>query len=144
MSFCCGASMIGTRGTLRHHGTHIHNVPLMFCPVCHHVEVHYLIQHEYDILAQYAVSDGAYEVDFDDYLDERDAARLLDNCVNHENEDPLDIVNNQIDMALDLLAVAKYLKDEEWVSQLKERLRALGSRRRKLEQRKRKALGERK
>jgi hypothetical protein len=136
--------MIGTRGTLRHHGTHIHNVPLMFCPVCHHVEVHYLIQHEYDILAQYAVSDGAYEVDFDDYLDERDAARLLDNCVNHENEDPLDIVNNQIDMALDLLAVAKYLKDEEWVSQLKERLRALGSRRRKLEQRKRKALGERK
>lgn len=144
MSFCCGASMIGTRGTLRHHGTHIHNVPLMFCPVCHHVEVHYLIQHEYDILAQYAVSDGAYEVDFDDYLDERDAARLLDNCVNHENEDPLDIVNNQIDMALDLLVVAKYLQDEEWASQLKERLRALGSRRRKLEQRKRKALGERK
>jgi len=136
--------MIGTRGTLRHHNTHIHNVPLMFCPVCHHVEVHYLIQHEYDILAQYAASDGAYEVDFDDYLDERDAARLLDNCVNHENEDPLDIVNNQIDMALDLLGVARYLKDEEWAAQLKERLRALCSRRIKLEQSRKKALGERK
>ena len=79
MSVCCGASMIGTRGTLKHYRTHIHNVPLLFCPVCHHVEVHYLIQHEYEILAEYAHTDGAYEVDFEDYLDGKELEQLMDN-----------------------------------------------------------------
>jgi hypothetical protein len=133
VSFCCGASMIGMRGTLKHYRTHIHNVPLLFCPVCHQVEVHYLVQQEYEILAEYAHSDGAYEVDFADYLDGEDLERLMDNCINHENEEPMEIVKNQIDTALDLMSVAKHLKDEEWVEQLKERLAILGERRKKLE-----------
>lgn len=132
MSFCCGASKIGTRGTLRHDRTHIHNVPLLFCPVCHNVEVHYLIQHEYEILAEYAYSDGAYELDFEDYLESKDKDQLAQNCVNHENEDPLDVVETQIDMALDLMSVATSIQDEEWKEQLKKRLAVLVKRKERL------------
>jgi len=134
MSFCCGASMIGTRGTMKHFRTFIHNVPILFCPVCHRVEIHHLVEQEYELLAEYAHGDGASEVDFRDYVDQ-DREELLANCVNHEDEDPMEIVLNQIDMALDLLAVAKQLGDPEWEEQLKRRLTALNNRRNKLLQR---------
>lgn len=124
--------MIGTKGTLRHIGTHIHNVPLLFCPVCHRVEVHYRVESEYEILAEYAHGDGAAEVDFDDYVDHKSDEVLYDNCVNLDSEDPADVLHNQIDNALDLLAVAKRLQDEEWELQLKKRLTALNERRNKM------------
>ncbi|WP_019421400.1 hypothetical protein [Paenibacillus sp. OSY-SE] len=127
MSFCCGASMIGTNGTLQHYRTRIHNVPLLLCPVCHRIEVHFLVENEYEILAEYAQSDGAEEVDFRDYVTSEDG-RLFENCINHENDDPLELVKNQIDNALDLLALAKQWNDTQWESQLKRRL-ALMSRR---------------
>ncbi|PZE20765.1 hypothetical protein [Paenibacillus xerothermodurans] len=132
MSFCCGASMIGTKGTLKHIRTHIHNVPLLLCPVCHRVEVHHLVESEYDILAEYAHGDGAPEVDFQEYTYTRNEAELYENCVNHENEDPLEVVTSQIDMALDLMMVAKAWGDVEWENQLKQRLNILSRRRSKL------------
>ncbi|MEF3302827.1 hypothetical protein [Paenibacillus sp. GYB003] len=128
MSFCCGASMIGTKGTLRHIGTHIHNVPLLFCPVCHRVEVHYMVESEYEILAEYAHGDGAPEVDFQDYVEDKSGSGLYENCVNVESEEPADVVLNQIDMALDLLPVARLLQDDEWEAQLIKRLTALSER----------------
>jgi len=139
MSFCCGASMIGTRGTLKHYRTQIHNVPLLFCPVCHHTEVHYLIENEYEILAEYAHGDGASEVDFADYVDLGENGRLYENCVNSENEDPLDVVRTQIDMALDLLIVARQLEDTRWQDQLMKRLKVLSERRARLKERRNKA-----
>jgi len=135
MSFCCGASMIGTKGTLKHIRTQIHNVPILFCPVCHHIEVHYLVENEYEILAEYAHGDGAAEVDFLEYVDGKDHL-LHDNCVNHEGEEPMDIVRSQIDMALDLLMVAKSLADAEWEDQLMKRLKMLSVRRDKLKNKK--------
>ncbi|GAB2698390.1 hypothetical protein ACFQWB_13995 [Paenibacillus thermoaerophilus] len=132
MSFCCGASMIGTKGTLRHIQTHIHNVPLLFCPVCQRVEVHYRIEPEYEILAEYAHGDGAYEVDFLDYVDYADSDELFENCTNHEQEDPLEIVKTQIDSALDLLMLAKQWGDFEWEQQLKRRLAVMSERKAKL------------
>ncbi|WP_419871906.1 hypothetical protein [Candidatus Pristimantibacillus sp. PTI5] len=134
MSFCCGASMIGTKGTLKHFRTHIHNVPIMFCPVCHRVDIHYLVENEYEILAEYAHGDGAAEVDFQEYV-EQEGKALLENCVNHENEDPMDVVHSQIDMALDLLSFAKQIEDTEWQLVLKKRLGMLNNRRNKLRQR---------
>ncbi|BFH16057.1 hypothetical protein WJ0W_003244 [Paenibacillus melissococcoides] len=128
MSFCCGASMIGTKGTLQHYRTRIQNVPLLLCPVCHRIEVHFLVENEYEILAEYAQSDGVEEVNFKDYVT-TDDSQLFENCINHENDDPLELVRNQIDNALDLLALAKQWKDTQWESQLKRRL-ALMSRRR--------------
>jgi hypothetical protein len=136
MSFCCGASMIGTRGTLKHIRTQIHNVPILFCPVCHQIEVHYLVENEYEILAEYAHGDGATEVDFVEYVDHKDGMALYENCVNHEGEEPIDIVCSQIDMALDLLSVAKAIGDEEWESQLKKRLQMLSARHSKLRNKK--------
>ncbi|MCR2802394.1 hypothetical protein [Paenibacillus soyae] len=132
MSFCCGASMIGTKGTLKYYRTHIHNVPITFCPVCHRVDVHYLAQQEYDILAEYAHGDGAAEVDYEDYVDQDERA-LLENCVNHEDEEPIDVVRSQIDMSLDLLSFARSIDDSEWQATLKKRLIALNSRRNKLQ-----------
>lgn len=131
MSFCCGASMIGTKGTLKHYRTRIHNVPIMFCPVCHRIEVHYLVENEYEILAEYAHGDGASEVDFQDYVDESNKA-LHENCINNEEEDPMQIVQSQIDTSLDLLSFAKELNDTEWEQQLKKRLIVLSQRRHKL------------
>jgi len=132
MSFCCGASMIGTKGTLKHIRTRIHNVPILFCPVCHRIEVHHLAVNEFEILAEYAHGDGAYEVDFQEYVDNDDYDKLFTNCVNHEMEDPMDVVRNQIDMALDLWSVAKAIGDTEWEAELRKRLSSLSARRAKL------------
>lgn len=134
MSFCCGASMIGTSGTLKHFRTHIHNVPILFCPVCHRVEIHHMIENEYEILAEYAHGDGASEVDFIEYVEQEEKV-LFENCVNNENEDPLDVVSSQIDMALDLLCFSKQISDVAWESELKKRLGVLNQRRNKLRQR---------
>ncbi|CAH1190070.1 hypothetical protein PAECIP111893_00153 [Paenibacillus plantiphilus] len=131
MSFCCGASMIGTNGTLKHFRTHIHNVPILFCPVCNRVDIHPMIENEYEILAEYAHGDGASEVDFLEYVDD-EGKNLFENCVNNENEDPLDVVQNQIDMALDLLSFAKGIEDAAWETELKRRLAVLSKRRSKL------------
>lgn len=132
MSFCCGASMLGTKGTLKHIRTQIHNVPILFCPVCHRVEVHHLAINEYEILAEYAYGDGASEVDFGEYVDGKDNNELFENCVNNESEEPLEVVRNQIDMALDLLVISKQWGDVEWEQQLKKRLQILSMRRNKL------------
>jgi hypothetical protein len=44
----------------------------------------------------------------------------------------MEVVLNQIDMALDLLTFSKQLGDGEWESQLKKRLYTLSQRRNKL------------
>ena len=133
MSFCCGASMIGTKGTLKYIRTRLHNVPILLCPVCHRIEVHHLAVHEYEILAEYAHGDGATDVDFDDYVDVLEPERLFANCIsNEETEPPLVIVRRQIDMALDLMILAERLQDSEWSGQLRKRLLVLGKRLSKL------------
>ncbi|MDQ1911713.1 hypothetical protein RAC89_15020 [Paenibacillus sp. GD4] len=132
MSFCCGASMLGTKGTLKHIRTRIHNVPILFCPVCHRVEVHHAVENEYEILAEYAHGDGALEVDFGEYVEAREQSELYENCVNTEEEDPLEVVRSQIDMSLDLMMVAKQIGDAEWEAQLKKRLHILSERKLKL------------
>lgn len=133
MSFCCGASMIGTKGSLKHYHTRVHNVPLLFCPVCHRVEVHYKVEHEYEVLAEYAHDDGMSEIDFQDFVMEDDES-IYANCVNRENEDPFEVVQSQIDMSLDLLAVAKHMKDSKWEDQLKKRLAVMSRRKSRLQQ----------
>jgi hypothetical protein len=105
----------------------------MFCPVCHRVEIHYLVESEYEILAEYAHSDGASEVDFQEYVEKKHPS-LYENCVNNEDESPMEIVDSQIDIALDLLTFAKQIGDAEWEQELKNRLAMLNGRRNKLRQ----------
>ncbi|MCC3381734.1 hypothetical protein ACFQ5D_02320 [Paenibacillus farraposensis] len=132
MSYCCGASMVGTKGTLKHYRTQVHNVPLLFCPVCRRIEVHYKVENEYEILAEYAHGDGATEIDFQDYVMEDDDT-IFENCVNRESEDAFEIVKRQIDMSLDLLMVAKQMNDEKWQAELKRRLAVMSQRRSRLQ-----------
>ncbi|MNW29854.1 hypothetical protein D3C74_67200 [compost metagenome] len=124
--------MVGTKGTLKHYRTQVHNVPLLFCPVCQRIEVHYRVENEYEILAEYAHGDGANEIDFQDYVLEEEEA-IFENCVNTENEDPLEIVKKQIDMSLDLLTIAKQIQDEKWERELKRRLAVMSQRRSRLQ-----------
>ncbi|WP_058301543.1 hypothetical protein [Gorillibacterium timonense] len=125
MSFCCGASMIGTRGIVKHLHTRMLNVPTLYCPVCHRTDVHYLVRREFEILAEYVAVDGASEINFLDYVQGNKSDELFENCINQENDDPMDLVDRQIDMSLDLLRVAKEFGDNEWEGQLKSRLAAL-------------------
>ncbi|WP_040950431.1 hypothetical protein [Gorillibacterium massiliense] len=131
MSFCCGASMIGTRGTLKHMHTSLKNVPLLFCPVCKRSEVHHLIRSEFEILAEYATGEGIPEVNFSDYIRGKKLEDLFENCSSREQEDPLQLLTSQIDMSLDLLMVAKDMQDRHWERQLYERLQVLSYQREK-------------
>jgi hypothetical protein len=124
--------MIGTKGTLKHIRTRIHNVPIVFCPVCRRYEVHYLVRKEYEILAEYANGDGVSEVDFLEYVENRHVDELFANCVNNDDEDPMDVVCNQIDLSLDLLLVARGMGDANWEAELKKRLNVLSLRKKKL------------
>lgn len=132
MSFCCGASMIGTKGTVKHVQTRIHNVPLLFCPVCHRTEIHFQVKDEYEILVEYANGDGAIEVDFADYVDEDEQQKLFENCISHDAMNPLETVSLQIDMALDLMIIARTIEDQEWEVQLKKRLKVMSERMQRL------------
>jgi hypothetical protein len=136
MSFCCGASMLGTSGTMKHAQALIHRVPILLCPVCFRVEVHHQVQIEYEIIAEFAVDDGAVEIDFQEFVNSERFHDLYENCVNTENEDPMHVVTSQIDMALDLMAVAHQLNDRQWLEQLHKRLSALSKRKEKLIQKK--------
>ncbi|MDO3408749.1 hypothetical protein QWJ34_03115 [Saccharibacillus sp. CPCC 101409] len=134
MSFCCGASMIGTKGTLKHYRTEVHNVPLLYCPVCQRIEVHYKVESEYEVLAEYAHGDGESEIDFQDYMLEDDE-EIFANCVSVEAEDRLSAVRNQIDLSLDLLGVAKQMGDKRWQTELKRRLAVMSQKLEKLQRR---------
>ena len=86
--------------------------------------------------AEFANGDGAREVDFADYVDVADQQWLYENCVSSaEYEEPLDVMRTQIDMALDLLTIARQMGHVLWQEQLKKRLKVLSERRDKLKQR---------
>ncbi|MNO02892.1 hypothetical protein D3C81_2234310 [compost metagenome] len=63
-----------------------------------------------------------------------DEEAIFENVINVESEDPLSIVRSQIDMALDLLAVAKQIGDSKWERELKKRLAVMSQRRHRLQQ----------
>jgi hypothetical protein len=128
MSFCCGASMIGALGSMRHLKTQIHNVPILYCPVCNRIDVHPEIEEEYEILSEYAQTDLAPEVDFREYVTGEHVDQIFENCVSFDNGNISSILRNQIDNALDLMSIAKQLHDEEWSEELKRRLNKLSQR----------------
>jgi hypothetical protein len=128
MSFCCGASMIGTIGTLKHHHTYIHQVPTLFCPICQAIEIHPKVKDDYEILADYAHSDHAPEIYFNDYVDMKDLEDIFTDCIDIEDQPMTMVLRSQIDHALDLLSIAKKIEDHEWEKQLFQRLKVLSER----------------
>ncbi|OYD07490.1 hypothetical protein [Paludifilum halophilum] len=128
MGFCCGATMVGAVGTLRQGSTLVHNVPLLYCPVCHRVEVHQAVQDEFDLLLEYAREDGAREVNLRDEVDEEMIEEWKETCTSFQQGQPETVLREQIDMALDLMGVAKQIHDEEWERALKNRLQIMSDR----------------
>jgi hypothetical protein len=63
-------------------------------------------------------------------------ATIFENCVHIQSDDPIDLMSNQIDMALDLLQVAKALDDVEWEHQLINRLKVISQWRKKMQRKK--------
>lgn len=135
MSFCCGASMIGTLGTLKHHSTYIHQVPMHYCPICHAVEVNARVSGEYEILADYAYADKATDIYFNEYVDIEDIPDLFADCIDIEGQSMIQVLHSQIDNALDLLSFAKLINDFQWQIQLKHRLKVLSERLRRYQKR---------
>jgi len=131
---CCGASMVGTLGTVKHFKTFIHQVPILYCPICQTIEVYEKIKDDFDILADYAHGDQAHEVYFNDYIEYERLDELFNDCLEIDIQMNGSFLKNQIDHALDLLSVAKKLKDEEWEKDLFHRLRVLSDRLRKSNQ----------
>lgn len=128
MSFCCGASMIGTIGTLKNHQTYIHQVPILYCPICQSIEVHPRVKDDYEILADYAQSDYAPEIYFNDYVDVKDLEDIFMDCIDIEDNSMSVVLRSQIDHALDLVSVAKKIDDHGWEKQLYHRLKVLSER----------------
>ncbi|MFM1653733.1 hypothetical protein ACI7RC_16690 [Brevibacillus sp. B_LB10_24] len=136
MSFCCGAGMLGSFGTVRHYKTLVHNVPVMYCPVCNRLEVLPAIEGEFEILVEYAQGDNAPEVDFRDFVSIDNMPHLFDNCTMTDEGNYAEVLKQQIDIALDLMGVAKDLDDSDWRDQLKARLTKLSQRLRQYNKRK--------
>lgn len=128
MSFCCGASMIGALGSLRHHKTYVNNVPILHCPVCNRIDVHPTVEEEFEILSEYAKTDDTPEVDFKEYVNSESLKNIFENCTVIDEGRIDEVYRQQIDSALDLLSVAKQLKDREWEDTLKKRLNRLSER----------------
>lgn len=128
MGYCCGGSMIGGTGTLRHYRTYIHDVPILYCPVCNRIDIHPQIEDEYEILAEYAHSDQAPEVFFNDYVNDDVLDSLFENCTCFDDGDMEYLMKKQIDTSLDLLCLAKQMKDTLWEQDLKNRLSHLSQR----------------
>lgn len=128
MSFCCGANMIGSIGSVRHDAIIVHNVPIMYCPVCNRADVHPSVEAEYEILVEYALGDKASEIDFSDFVSVDNKQDLFENCTMTDEGSYSEVLKQQIDIALDLLGVAKQLDDEVWKEALKYRLQRLSER----------------
>ncbi len=129
--------MIGSFGTVRHYNTLVHNVPIMYCPVCDRIEVLPAIEGEYEILVEYAQGDQAPEVDFQEFVNIDHISDLFANCVmTDEGSSFGDVLKAQIDISLDLLGIAKKLQDDVWRESLNDRLFKLSERLKKYNMRK--------
>lgn len=120
--------MIGALGSLRNHKTYINNVPILHCPVCNRIDVHPKVEEEYDILTEYAQTDDAPEIDFQEYVNSETLKDIFENCTVIDEGSIDQVFRQQIDSALDLLMVAKSIKDREWEETLKKRLNRLSER----------------
>lgn len=134
--YCCGAVMIGAIGSLRKQSVFVHNVPLLYCPVCHEIEVHTAVKEEFDLVVQYAVEDGVKETTLREQIAPELIEEWKENVISFQEGDLEPILREQIDYALDLLSVSKQLNDREWGEQLKNRLKVLTARLRRLEEQK--------
>ncbi|SEM90293.1 hypothetical protein [Lihuaxuella thermophila] len=137
MSYCCGASKIGMVGTLRQQSIVVHHVPMLYCPVCHDIEVHPAVKEEFELVVEYAKEDRVKETTLREVVNPDMVAEWKEFCVSFQEDGDLEaILREQIDHSLDLLRISKILSNDEWGEELKVRLKVLTERLKKVEQQK--------
>lgn len=127
MSFCCGASMIGTIGSIQTERVHVSELPIVYCPVCKGIEIHPRIEDQFHILIEFAEGDRAKSIVFTDFVDLDKIKDLKDVCSSWDTGDHERLIQEQIDHGLDLFSIAKKIGDTEWELELKKRLQFLSS-----------------
>lgn len=122
ISFCHGANKIGSIASIKYRRVLVHHVPILFCPVCESVEPHPKIQENLDLVITIAHHDGLSEVDFNHYIHLLNYDKIFEDISTVSNGNWDKVIQSQIDIALDLLSVAAFLKDKKWEEDLKNRL----------------------
>lgn len=134
MVYCCGASMIGMIGNFRKKSIQVNQVPLLFCPVCHDVQVHPDVAEEFELVLEHAQKDRVNETTLYEKIDPDMIQRWSEKCFSFQLDDVESVIREQIDLSLDLLRVSK--PDLEWAEELKLRLKVLSDHLRQLEKQK--------
>lgn len=125
MAWCCGASKIGSFATIKKKEILLHNVPILYCPVCQSIEPHPKIKDNLEFVTDIAKDDGLNELDIDYYLNLKEYGNLFENCSTVNNGNKYQVIQSQIDISLDLLTTAKGINDKDWQNTLKKRLKKL-------------------
>lgn len=134
MIYCCGASMIGKIGTICKKSIKVHQVPLLYCPVCQEVEVHPAVKEQFDLVLEYALEDRVKETTLYEQIDPEMIQRWRADCFSFQVDDAETVIREQIDLALDLLRICSL--DTKWADELKVRLKVLSERLSQLEKQK--------
>ncbi|WP_018132579.1 hypothetical protein [Effusibacillus pohliae] len=125
MDHCCGLTMVARLQNVFTEGSVLmQDVPILFCPTCHHSVIAPEIELDYQIYAHHCATDGIRSASLPDAIGDERILQILDKY-------PEDIrvatgqrvVQEQIDMTLDLMNFAKQIDDQDWYQELVERLR---------------------
>ncbi|SDY16699.1 hypothetical protein [Thermoactinomyces sp. DSM 45892] len=132
MIYCCGASMIGKIGTIVRKQVSVHQVPVLYCPVCQKRHVHPAVKEQFELVVEYAIEDRVKETTLYDRIDHKMLKKWKEYSFSFEEDDNQEsILREQIDLALDLLRICK--PDYDWADLLKIRLKVLSEKLRNLE-----------
>ncbi|SFX18358.1 hypothetical protein SAMN04487866_10253 [Thermoactinomyces sp. DSM 45891] len=132
MIYCCGASMIGKIGTIVRKQVSVHQVPVLYCPVCQKRHVHPAVKEQFELVVEYAIEDRVKETTLYDRIDPKMLKKWKESSFSFEEDDNQEsILREQIDLALDLLRICK--PDYDWADLLKIRLKVLSEKLRNLE-----------
>ncbi|MDQ0416145.1 hypothetical protein J2Z48_000303 [Croceifilum oryzae] len=132
MIYCCGASMIGKIGTIVRKQVSVHQVPVLYCPVCQKRHVHPAVKEQFELVVEYAIEDRVKETTLYDRIDPKMLKKWKESSFSFEEEDNQEsILREQIDLALDLLRICK--PDYDWADLLKIRLKVLSEKLRNME-----------
>ncbi|WP_246873808.1 hypothetical protein [Paenibacillus dendritiformis] len=138
----CGHEMRLALRTVIHDRTiHIHHVPVLTCPRCERSELYPAIKQEITDMIRCRkagqskeLHGGEQEGDFvpRHYFFEEinEAASVLAECADAIGPGDLlpyaeEVMNDRINKLLDMYLLAKTLEDEEWMSELQERLKQI-------------------
>lgn len=122
---CCGATKIGAIATVHKKNTIVNSVPIFYCPICNNFEVHSKFKEKLNFVVTIAKENEIKKLDIANHINMDNYDNLFEGSSTIDNGNLDDVVQSQIDIALDLLAFAKDIKDKKWEETLKQRLHKL-------------------